>query len=296
MGKGLRLRLRFVKGGGQIEDNPSWTRPRSTPRQPSPAAPASGRSSIFWPRASSASSQPILHPASIFLDMSGEEIRGRLFLTADPSGEELCLRPEYTIPVCRAYLASDKAGASGRIFLPRTGLPRPGRGQRRTHPDRPRKLRPQGRRGGRRRDLRAVDGGGGGGGRTARGATRRRRPVRRLLTALALPDVWRRRLQPRRSRKGATSPPFSMGAAERARPARRAGRAWKAPTTPGPRRWSRICWRSRASTPSAAAPQARSPTGSSSRPPSARASAIGTEKRQVLERLSRRIRRSGRRG
>ncbi len=54
----------------------------------------------------------VLHPASIFLDMSGEEIRGRLFLTAGASGEELCLRPEYTIPVCRAYLASDEAGAA----------------------------------------------------------------------------------------------------------------------------------------------------------------------------------------
>ena len=53
---------------------------------------------------------PVLHPAAIFLDMSGEEIRGRLFLTSGAAGEELCLRPEYTIPVCRAYLASDKAG------------------------------------------------------------------------------------------------------------------------------------------------------------------------------------------
>ena len=53
---------------------------------------------------------PILHPAAIFLDMSGEEIRGRLFLTNGASGEELCLRPEYTIPVCRAYLASPEAG------------------------------------------------------------------------------------------------------------------------------------------------------------------------------------------
>jgi len=53
---------------------------------------------------------PILHPAAIFLDMSGEEIRGRLFLTNDASGEELCLRPEYTIPVCRTYLASADAG------------------------------------------------------------------------------------------------------------------------------------------------------------------------------------------
>ena len=54
---------------------------------------------------------PVLHPAAIFLDMSGEEVRRRLFLTADAAGEELGLRPEYTIPVCRAYLASGKAGA-----------------------------------------------------------------------------------------------------------------------------------------------------------------------------------------
>ncbi len=53
---------------------------------------------------------PVLHPAAIFLDMSGEEIRGRLFITNDASGEELCLRPEYTIPVCRTYLASPDAG------------------------------------------------------------------------------------------------------------------------------------------------------------------------------------------
>ena len=52
----------------------------------------------------------ILHPAAIFLDMSGEEIRGRLFLTSGAAGEELCLRPEYTIPVCLSYLASAKAG------------------------------------------------------------------------------------------------------------------------------------------------------------------------------------------
>jgi ATP phosphoribosyltransferase regulatory subunit len=53
---------------------------------------------------------PVLHPAAVYLDMSGEEIHGRLYLTSGAAGEELCLRPEYTIPVCRAYLASDKAG------------------------------------------------------------------------------------------------------------------------------------------------------------------------------------------
>ena len=53
---------------------------------------------------------PILQPASIFLDQSGEDIRGRLYLTSDQSGSDYCLRPEYTIPVCRAYLASPQAG------------------------------------------------------------------------------------------------------------------------------------------------------------------------------------------
>ena len=52
----------------------------------------------------------ILQPASVFLDLSGEDIRGRLFLTSDASGSEFCMRPEYTIPVARDYLASAKAG------------------------------------------------------------------------------------------------------------------------------------------------------------------------------------------
>ena len=69
----------------------------------------------------------LLQPASIFLDISGEAIRGRLYLTADASGAELCLRPDYTIPVCRAYLASPQAGAEaqfsylGPVFRARPG-------------------------------------------------------------------------------------------------------------------------------------------------------------------------------
>ncbi|MBV9221214.1 MAG: ATP phosphoribosyltransferase regulatory subunit, partial [Methylobacteriaceae bacterium] len=53
---------------------------------------------------------PILQPASVFLDLSGEDMRGRLYLTSDGEGAELCLRPEYTIPLARAYLASPEAG------------------------------------------------------------------------------------------------------------------------------------------------------------------------------------------
>jgi len=52
----------------------------------------------------------ILQPAEPFLDLSGEDIRKSLYLTTDPSGEELCLRPDLTIPVARDYLASPRAG------------------------------------------------------------------------------------------------------------------------------------------------------------------------------------------
>lgn len=52
----------------------------------------------------------VLQPASAFLELRGEDIRGRLYLTTDTSGADLCLRPEYTIPVCRAYLGSAAAG------------------------------------------------------------------------------------------------------------------------------------------------------------------------------------------
>jgi ATP phosphoribosyltransferase regulatory subunit len=71
----------------------------------------------------------ILQPAEPFLDLSGEDIRKSLYLTTDPSGEELCLRPDLTIPVARDYLASDRAGRPagfsylGPVFRYRGGRP-----------------------------------------------------------------------------------------------------------------------------------------------------------------------------
>jgi ATP phosphoribosyltransferase regulatory subunit len=60
----------------------------------------------------------ILQPAAPFLDLSGEDIRKRMFLTTDPHGRELCLRPDLTIPVSRDYLASPAAGrAQGFCYL-----------------------------------------------------------------------------------------------------------------------------------------------------------------------------------
>jgi ATP phosphoribosyltransferase regulatory subunit len=71
----------------------------------------------------------ILQPAEPFLDLSGEDIRRSLYLTTDASGEELCLRPDLTIPVARAYLASPEAGQPagfsylGPVFRYRWGRP-----------------------------------------------------------------------------------------------------------------------------------------------------------------------------
>ena len=70
---------------------------------------------------------PVLQPAEPFLDLSGEDIRRRMFLTTDPDGRELCLRPDLTIPVSRAYLASPSAGKPaafcylGTVFRHREG-------------------------------------------------------------------------------------------------------------------------------------------------------------------------------
>ncbi|WP_043879472.1 ATP phosphoribosyltransferase regulatory subunit [Azorhizobium caulinodans] len=44
---------------------------------------------------------PILQPADAFLDLSGETIRRSMFLTSGEDGQELCLRPDLTIPVAR---------------------------------------------------------------------------------------------------------------------------------------------------------------------------------------------------
>nr|WP_319385990.1 ATP phosphoribosyltransferase regulatory subunit [uncultured Roseibium sp.] len=49
---------------------------------------------------------PILQPSDVFLDLTGEDIRRRLFLTQGSDGTDLCLRPDFTIPVCRHHVSS----------------------------------------------------------------------------------------------------------------------------------------------------------------------------------------------
>jgi ATP phosphoribosyltransferase regulatory subunit len=52
---------------------------------------------------------PIVHPARVFVELAGEELRRRLYLTSGGDGEELALRPDYTIPVALLHLATGAA-------------------------------------------------------------------------------------------------------------------------------------------------------------------------------------------
>jgi ATP phosphoribosyltransferase regulatory subunit len=69
---------------------------------------------------------PILQPADAFLELSGEALRRRLFLTTDADGRELCLRPDLTIPACRLHIENDAPVPAaycylGRVFRDRGG-------------------------------------------------------------------------------------------------------------------------------------------------------------------------------
>lgn len=69
--------------------------------------------SLFAERGAELTDVAIVQPADPFLDMAGEDLRRRIFLTESETGEQLCLRPEFTIPVCLDHIAS-RAGTPRR--------------------------------------------------------------------------------------------------------------------------------------------------------------------------------------
>ncbi|SJZ96887.1 ATP phosphoribosyltransferase regulatory subunit [Consotaella salsifontis] len=64
---------------------------------------------LFEKRGAPLVSVPILQPADPYLDTAGEALRRRIFLTRGEGGENLCLRPDFTIPVCLSHLAERQA-------------------------------------------------------------------------------------------------------------------------------------------------------------------------------------------
>lgn len=68
---------------------------------------------FFDARATDLVDVAIIQPADPFLDTAGEDLRRRIFLTESETGETLCLRPEFTIPVCLDHIES-RAGTPRR--------------------------------------------------------------------------------------------------------------------------------------------------------------------------------------
>ncbi|KQS77277.1 ATP phosphoribosyltransferase regulatory subunit [Rhizobium sp. Leaf384] len=69
---------------------------------------------------------PVIQPADPFLDMAGEDLRRRIFLTTSETGTSLCLRPEFTIPVCLRHIATAtgtprRYAYLGEVFRQRRG-------------------------------------------------------------------------------------------------------------------------------------------------------------------------------
>lgn len=62
----------------------------------------------------------ILQPADILLDLYGEDIRARAYVTGDPLRGEMMLRPDFTVPVVQMHMASGADPArytyAGEVF------------------------------------------------------------------------------------------------------------------------------------------------------------------------------------
>jgi ATP phosphoribosyltransferase regulatory subunit len=71
-----------------------------------PPAIAADILALFAERGTEPVDVAILQPADPFLDMAGEDLRRRIFLTESETGRNLCLRPEFTIPVCLDHIGS----------------------------------------------------------------------------------------------------------------------------------------------------------------------------------------------
>ena len=84
----------------------------------------------------------VIQPAGLFLDVVGEELRARTYVFTDPDGEELCLRPDLTVPTCRLHLGAPPGRQrAGALLLQRLGLPLSA-GRRRRAPTRASSARP----------------------------------------------------------------------------------------------------------------------------------------------------------
>jgi ATP phosphoribosyltransferase regulatory subunit len=73
-------------------------------------AQASKLLSVFVEAGHEAVAPAVLQPADVYLDVIGEALRARSYVFSDPDGDELCLRPDLTVPICRLHLERHPEG------------------------------------------------------------------------------------------------------------------------------------------------------------------------------------------
>ena len=75
---------------------------------------------VFAARGAEPVEADILQPADLLLDLYGEDVRGRAFVTHDPVMGEAMLRPDFTVPVALAHMNNERDEArytyAGEVF------------------------------------------------------------------------------------------------------------------------------------------------------------------------------------
>jgi ATP phosphoribosyltransferase regulatory subunit len=82
----------------------------AAPKEPALAAQAERIMASFSRGGYEQIAMAVIQPAGPFLDSVGETLRARTYVFVDHHGQEVCLRPDLTIPTCRLHLARHPGG------------------------------------------------------------------------------------------------------------------------------------------------------------------------------------------
>ena len=82
----------------------------AAPKEPALAAQAERIMASFSRGGYEQIAMAVIQPAGPFLDSVGETLRARTYVFVDHHGQEVCLRPDLTIPTCRLHLARQSGG------------------------------------------------------------------------------------------------------------------------------------------------------------------------------------------
>ncbi|WP_341367200.1 ATP phosphoribosyltransferase regulatory subunit [Yoonia sp. BS5-3] len=90
------------------------------PASPETLAEARRLRTLFEDRSAQVVKADVLQPAETLLDLYGEDIRARAYLTSDPLRGEMVLRPDFTVPVVQMHMESQAEPArytyAGKVF------------------------------------------------------------------------------------------------------------------------------------------------------------------------------------